>query len=207
MNAYQNFLDFFSMHNKERLDGLGESYFTAMTQAERQMAFDYLLKLVETGGSEESVHGLFRADSSRAVVAVRGLLDKGVLNGEAQIAAAWNIFQINADPSILPIFIQFMSGPDPRLRGQAAYYVPAALCTNELKSALQGMIRTETVQLARIHAVDKLLKCYGVTKESLGKDKYRSLYLGLHSEEGRAKEAAFEQLAHLDNSKGRNTSS
>jgi hypothetical protein len=67
MNAYQNFLDFFSMRNKERLDGLSESYFTPMTREERGMAFEFLLKRVEKGGTEESVNGLFRADERRAI--------------------------------------------------------------------------------------------------------------------------------------------
>lgn len=57
MSAYQNFLDFFSMHNKERLDGLSEIYFAEMTQQEKGMAFNHLLKMVEAGGSEESVNG------------------------------------------------------------------------------------------------------------------------------------------------------
>jgi hypothetical protein len=198
MNAYQSFLDFFSVHNKERLDGLSESNFTAMTQAEREIAFNHLLKLVEAGGTEESVNGLFRVDRSRAVIPVKRLLETGVLSAEAQIAAAWNFCQIQVDDSILTIFIQYMAGPDRRLRAKAAYYVPAAMFTSELKSALQGMIRTETEQLARIHAVDKLLECYGVTEESLEKNKYLSLYRGLHSEDVRTKEAAFKQLDDLD---------
>jgi hypothetical protein len=200
MNAYQHFLDFFSMHNKERLDGLSESYFTAMTPKEREMAFDYLLVLVQKGGTEESVNGLFRADASRAATAVKPLLESGVLCGEAQIAAAWNLCQIKLDEKMLPIFISNMAATDPELRERAAYYVPASLLTSELKSSLKGMVRTETKQLARIHAVDKLLKCYGATKESLGKDRYQCLYRALHSDDVRAKEAAFKQLDDLDES-------
>lgn len=74
MDAYQDFLNFFTLHNKERLDGLSEQYFTAMTRDERARAFDYLMARVERGGSEESVFGLFRADSQRAVAPVRRLL-------------------------------------------------------------------------------------------------------------------------------------
>jgi len=197
MSAYQDFLDFFSMHNKERLDGLSESYFTAMTQEERARAFNYLLKLVEAGGTEESVHGLFRADSSRAVEPVELLLQAGVLNEDAQIAAAWNIYRIKKDESLLSVFIRFMASQEERLREKAAYYVPADNLTSELKSALQGMIRVETKQLARIHAVDKILECYGVSEESVGKNKYINIYRGLHSENLKDKEAAFKQLEKL----------
>lgn len=61
MTAYQSFLDFFSMHNKEHLDGLSEIYFTEMTLQQRAMAFNHLLKMVEAGGAEESMNGLLLA--------------------------------------------------------------------------------------------------------------------------------------------------
>jgi len=182
MNAYQNFLDFFSMHNKERLDGLSESYFTAMTPAER--------------GTEESVHGLFRADPVHAVEVMERRLDEGTLSGEAQIAAAWNLRRNGSDTDFLPIFIRYMSSPDRHLRRKAAYFVPAEF-SYELKAALQAMIRTENEQLPRIHAVDTLLACYGVSEESVGDDMYCCLYLGLHSEDPSAKERAFKRLDAL----------
>lgn len=196
MNAYQNFLDFFSMHNKERLDGLSESYFTEMTQEERSKAFDYLLQLVEAGGTEESVNGLFRADRDRAVAPIKRLLATDALVGEAKIAAAWNLCQIESSNSLLSVFINFMSSSDRRLRAKAAYYVPANL-TDELKTSLQGMIRVETEQLARINAVDKLLECYGVTEESVGKSRYLNFYRDLHNEDLRVKEMAFKDLDKL----------
>lgn len=197
MNAYQRFLDFFSMQNKERLDGLSESYFTDMTPEEREMAFNYLLKLVEKGGTEESVNGLFRADRNRAVESIKQLMASGVLNGDAEIAAAWNLSRIGNDDALIQIFIRFMADPDERLREKAAYYVPTSNLTPELKSRLQGMIRVETGQLARIHAVDKLLECYGVSEESVGQKEYLSIYRGLHNEDLRTKEKAFKQLDRL----------
>ena len=185
------------MHNKERLDGLSESYFTPMTQQERRMAFKYLLTLVEGGGTEESVNGIFRADQNSAVEPIKRLLTSGALNGEAQIAAAWNLYKINKDSKLLSIFINFMSSPDRRLREKSAYYVPADFLTSELKEALKGMIRTETEQLARIHAVDKILECYGVSEESVGRRAFSDLYKGLHSSNLQVKEAAFKRLDAL----------
>lgn len=196
MIAFQNLLDFFSMHTKERLDGLSVSYFTAMTPAERTMAFNYLLTHFAAGGTEESVHGLFRADPGRAVRVMEQLLEDDKLSGEAQIAAAWNLQQNRSDRDLLPVFIKHISSPERRLREKAAYYVPAVF-SDELKTALQGMIRTETDQLARIHAVNKLLECYGVTKAAVGEGTYRSIYRGLHSEDLMEKERAFNQLDAL----------
>jgi len=193
MNAYQNFLDFFSMHNKERLDGLSESYFTAMTEEERGSAFNYLLKRVGANGTEESVNGLFRAAPLRAVATIKQLLKNDSLSGEAQISAAWNLYQEQSDSNLISVFVHFLNDPDPRLRAKAVYFAPAVL-TAELKAGLQGMIRTETVQLPRIHAVDKLLACYGVTEESVEPIKYLSIYRDLHNEDSAAKERAFKQL-------------
>lgn len=59
------------------------------------------------------------------------------------------------------------------------------------------MIRTKTELLARINAVDKMLKYCGITKESVGEAKYSSLFRGLHSEDSRVNEAAFKDLASL----------
>jgi len=191
MSAYQNFLDFFSMHNKERLDGLNESYFVPMTANERSMAFDYLLEKVEAGGTEESVHGLFMADASRAAPIVKELLTKKSLRDEAQIAAAWNLYR--HDPSLLTVFIDLMSSDNRHIRAKAAYYVPAEF-EPELISRLQGMIRTETDRMALIHATNKLLECYGITRESVDKEEFSKFYRGLRSDDQNVKEMTFRQL-------------
>jgi uncharacterized protein YoaH (UPF0181 family) len=197
MNAYQNFLDFFSMRNKERLDGLSESDFTPMTREERGMAFELLLKRVEKGGTEESVNGLFRADERRAIETIKRLLASGALNGEAQILAAWNLYRIERDPELLAVFIRFMSDHDAELREKAAYYVPSDTLTDELKYALQAMIRTETEQMALINAVNKLLACYEVTRESVDKETFSRFYRGLRSDDLAAKEKTFARLDSL----------
>jgi hypothetical protein len=196
MSAYQRFLDFFSMHNKERLDGLDESYFSDMNQKERDMAFGYLLKLVRAGGTEESMHALFRADSERAVEPVEQLLNAGTLNKEAQIAAAWNLREVKWDDKLLSIFICHMTSFDHRLRSMAAYYVPP-LSSGELKSALRAMIRVETVLLPLIHAVNKLFECSGVTEDSIGEKRYLQIYRNLRSDDLQLKERAFKELEDL----------
>lgn len=80
------------------------------------------------------------------------------------------------------------------MREKAVYYAPAEGFDSELKAALQGMIRTETRQLARVHAVDKLLAFYGISELSADKKTYLSIYRNLHSEDLQKKEAAFRQL-------------
>jgi hypothetical protein len=197
MDAYENFLQFFSMCNRERLDGLCESYFTLMTSHERRMAFDYLLALVEAGGSEETINGLFIADCDRAIAPVSRLLADAALNKEAQIVAARHLYGVDGRQDLLRIFIHYMADPDVTLREKAAYYVPADIWSDELRDALEAMIRTETKQLARIHAVDKLMRIYGVDEQSVGETVYLDIYRGLRSPEMHMKEAALSRLATL----------
>jgi hypothetical protein len=197
MNAYQNFLDFFSMCNKERLDGLCESHFTGMTSHERARAFDYLLELIKAGGSEETINGLFIADHGRAIAAVSRMLADATLNEEARIVAARHLYDIDRRQDLLCIFTHYMAHPDARLRKKAVYYAPADIWSEELRIALEAMIRTETEQLARIHAVDKLLRIYGVDEQSVGETVYRDIYRGLHSPAAHMKEAALSRLTSL----------
>ena len=197
MNAYQNFLDFFSMNNRARLDGLSEIYFAGMTNQERSMAFDYLLNLVNDGGSRETVHGLFLADAARAAPIVRELLEAHKLREDADIAAAWNLQQIAPDAALLSVFIRLMSSTDKYNRANAAFYVPADVITAELDAALKSMIRTETETLPLVNAINKLLECHGITRESVSKEKFSHFYRGLRSDEARDKEVISQELDRL----------
>lgn len=197
MTAYQNFLSFFSMYNKERLDGLGGIHFLEMTRQERLMSFKHLLKMIEDGGSEESINGLFLADATHAQPVVAELLKNEVLRDEAKIAAAWNLFRMHPEPLLLSVFVELMSSEDKRIRAKAAYYVPSNMVTSELIHRLEGMIRTETDTLASINATNKLLECYGINRGSVEKEEFSRLYRGLRSDEPNDKEQIFKQLGRL----------
>ena len=197
MNAYQNFLDFFSINNREHLDGLNDIYFIGMTAQERSLAFDYLLKLVHDGGSRETVHGLFLADARRAAPIVRKLLDAHELREDAEIAAAWDLQQIAPDASLLSVFIRLMSSTDKYNRANAAFYVAADVLTPELDAALKGMIRTETETLPLVNATNKLLECHGITRQSVSKAVFSHFYRGLRSDDARDKDAMFKDLDDL----------
>lgn len=187
------------MFNKERLDGLDESYFSDMTPNERAKAFQYLLDRARAVGGEESINGLFVADPVKAREPVEGLLKANALTERGKISAAWNLYRLTRDEQLLPIFVDGMRSADSEVRGMAAYYAPPDHLTSEFKAALQGMIRTETDLLPRIHAVNKLLDCYGVSKESVDKAIWSSIYKGLHSDDQSDKERAFNLLEDLVN--------
>jgi hypothetical protein len=197
MNAYQNFLDFFSMNNRERLDGLNEVYFSGMTEQERAMAFNYLLDRLDGGGSRETVQGLFLADPGRAAPIVRELLQANKLREDAEIAGAWELGRLEPDPGLISVFIRLMSSSDKYNRANAAFYVPSTVLTEELDRALKGMIRTETETLPLVNATNKLLECYGITRESVRKEEFSRFYRGLRSETPRDKEAIFKELDEL----------
>src|SRR2546426_819727 len=101
MNAYQNFLNFFEMHNKERLDGLNEIYFTEMTEDERMAAFNYLLKMIKERPTAESVRGLFIADAKRSSIVVKEMLENKLFQGETELIAAYNLYRAEPDPSLI----------------------------------------------------------------------------------------------------------
>ena len=195
--AYQNFLDFFTTANKERLDGLDDTHFNDMSPEERSKAFDFLLQRVLNGGSRESVGGLFVADPARAAPIVRQLLDSGKLHEDAEISAAWELYQIQPDSSLIPAFTKLMSSADQTNRSNAAFYVPADVLTPELDAALKGMIRTETETLPLVSAINKLLECHGITRESVSKEEFSKFYLGLRSDVLTDKEKIFRQLGSL----------
>ena len=73
--------------------------------------------------------------------------------------------------------------------------VPCALFTDLLKVGLEGMIRTETNQLALSHATTKLLKCHGIMRGLVPKEVYSSLYLGLQVDNVSVREANLRRLA------------
>lgn len=197
MNAYQNFLDFFSSGGRERLDGLSDIHFSGMTGEERAMAFEYLLKMVLEGGSRESVNGLFTADAERAAPVVKALLAAHKLREDAEIAAAWYLNRLRPDSSLIPVFIRLMSSSDEHNRANAAFYVPADDFTPELDAALKAMIRTETETLPLVNATNKYLECHGIIRESVSKEEFSRLYRGLRSDEARDKEAVFTELENM----------
>lgn len=181
MSAYQKFLDFFSMYNKERLDGLSAAYFSPMTQEERKRAFDYLLDLVKKGGSGESVNGLFLADPERAAQAIKPILESGVLNPDAEIAAAWNLYQVSVDQNLIKIFIKYMFNSDKKLREKAVYFLPVIFPTVEIMRSLTGMVLTESEALPLVHATNKLLECHGLVRGKTEQSKFSRYYKGLRS--------------------------
>ena len=194
MNAYQNFLDFFSTNHRGRLDGLNELHFAAMTAQDRALAFDYLVKFLEEGGSRETVNGLFLADAVRAAPVARELLGARKLREDAEIAAAWQLQRVQANADLLAVFIRCMASGDKYNRANAAFYVAADVLTAELDAALKTMIRKETETLPLVNAINKLLECHGITREAVDKARFSRFYRGLRSKESHEKEAIFEAL-------------
>ena len=197
LDAYQNFLHFFSTFNRERLEGLSLQHFIDMNLQEKDKAFEYLLRRIEGGGSAETVDGIFLADFQPALPLVTQLMEAGLLNDEAHLAAASNIFSITKDRNLLTIFIRFLASSDVRLREKAAGTVPTHIFSDELKLALEGMIRNETERLAHINAGNALLEYHGITKESLGKKKYLGIYRHLLNEDKAKRELGLQEIDSL----------
>ncbi|WUR14618.1 hypothetical protein E7V67_005800 [[Empedobacter] haloabium] len=196
MNTYQKFLDFFSMHNKERLDGLTSAYFDGMAQDERKRAYDFLFARVVSGGVEEDVNGIFMADSGKAMKDMAVLLNAKQLGNIAEIVVAGHMAAAGVNMDLLPIFINAMSSPERELRELGARYVPATVEPNVL-NGLQGMVRTETDRRLLIQAATKLLQCFDLSVHTIDKDEYIDLFNDLLSNEIEKKERALAKAKAL----------
>ena len=164
-----------------------------MSAQERVQAYDYLLTRVQTGGSDESINGLFLADERRASIDATDLLQAGRLRPKAEILAAWNIFRLTEDVAMVAYFAKALSNAKADVRGAAAW-APASAPTQALIKGLQGMVRTETAELPMIHAVNKLLECHGVTKETVNAKEYKLYYRVLWSDDPATMTATFSML-------------
>lgn len=104
---------------------------------------------------------------------------------------------VGLEESEKEVFVQLMSSADKRIRAKAAYYAPSDMPLPELISGLEKMIRMETDTLASINATNKLLECYGVTRDSLKKEEFSHFYRALRSGDSNDKEKIFDQLRRL----------
>ena len=122
---------------------------------------------------------------------------KKLFNGESELAAAINLYCADPDLSLIPVFIEAMSSTENRLRAGAAYYAPSDILHPELISALKGMIRTETYRLAALNATNKLLECYGITRELVGKDEFSRFTKGFEVKIKKIKNLLLKSLKNL----------
>lgn len=167
--AYQRFLDFFQLTGTQRMQGPDGFVFDAMTPDERRQAWDFLWARVAAGGTGESVDLLFWADEVRAALEVPALIAAGRLRPQAEVVAAWNVYQSLRDPAMLSCFVRALADANPEVRGEAACRAPAGAPTRALLHGLREMVLHETDRLAYVHARNKLLQCHGVTEEALGR--------------------------------------
>lgn len=194
MSAYQQFLNFFSKFDKERLDGLSSAYFEPMPPDERALAFNYLKDLVANGGSEESVNGLFLADPKKASAYVRPLLGTGKLRPQAELCAAWNLYELEPSPDLASYFCTYMSSPEKRIREKAALWAPETPPMEEVIRSLIGMIFTETEKLPQINATNKLLAIHGLTRDGSSREEFSYFYRGLRSENLNIQQQTIDEL-------------
>lgn len=152
-----------------------------MTTAERRQAFDYLLEKVQAGGTVESVHGLFLADPSRATCENLRFIEQGILRPEAEVAVAWNLYRMNPNADVLPVFIRHLGSPDSNTRQVAVSHLPTSRVTPDLLEALKGLVLVETVELTHLHAVRKFLVCLGIS-ESANRPLYANFYRQLRGD-------------------------
>lgn len=89
----------------------------------------------------------------------------------------------------------FSASNKERLDGLSEVYFTGM--TPELDAALKAMIRTETETLELVNATNKLLECYGITRDLVSKEEFSRFYRALRRDNASDKELAFTELENF----------
>jgi hypothetical protein len=201
MSAYQSFLDFFSMHNKERLEGPSESYFVALSDSEKEEAWKFLQDGFES--SAELITGLYNLDRARAAPLFKEAIEAPMKSSPypaEQKAIETNrllmlryINSVEPDEKYIAAMCEFSNSQFGDVRTEFAQSLSVHQITPEAVDALKGIIFTETETIPLTSAITKLMVIHGMEfdrKSSV----YKSLYMSLRSADPKEKMAAMGRL-------------
>lgn len=186
---YQNFIDFFSLRQRSRLDGLDATYFSPMSAAEKDMAFEYLKNGFEI--SEERLRGLYLCNPDKALALFKDALslpekkgsnkreDEAILMNRVLMAG----YICNADPTQENIdalvSLDVASGSEDT---RSAFYewIPKKPTTSKAISRLVEGVLKEVNRMVLASAASKLMASYGMLF-NMHDNEYKRIYRGLIS--------------------------
>lgn len=185
--TYQKFLDFFSLTQRARLDGLDSTYFSSMSEAEKDMAFEYLKDGFEI--SEERLRGLYLCDAKKALLLFKDTLRQPVKKGSNKredeailmnrVLMAGYICNANPTQENINILVSLdvASGSEDT---RSAFYecIPIEPTTSKAISRLVEGVLTEVDRLALASAASKLMASYGMLFD-MRDNEYKRIYRGL----------------------------
>lgn len=195
------FYRFFETYGSERLNGLNESHFQGLSDAEREEAWRFLEDGFEK--SEERIAGLYKLDARRAVALFKKALQLHVepspyaASRESQEMCRLLLLRfvnsVEPDRKYVDAMTQFANSEFKNVRAQFAMSVPVSHVTPEAVDALKGMIFTETERIPLASAITKYMVIHGMDFD-MEDPMYNSIYMALRSDDPKAKIAAFKSL-------------
>lgn len=206
--AYQHFLDFFKLTERERLEGLDKSYFSEMTEEEKNDAFEFLKSQPDFECFSETLYGLYLCNQEKAINLFKDLLKKEIKVYEIQrdndLELHGRVFMAGYVCNIEPtktninnlVSIDVSKARDD-VRNLKYRLIPSSPTTLEaidfLKNALKDELKRPDTDSASTTAKLTLMSIYGVEFDMNDKN-YMSISRGLMSSNEEEKLAAFKKL-------------
>ena len=193
-NSYQRLFNFFELSQRERMDGLDQSYFSEMTAEEKEMAFQYLERYFEV--SEESLKGMYLCFPDRAITKFKEALKKPMHRKESKredeallmcrILMAGYV--CNAEPTAenINVLANFdIANENEDIRAMLYKMIPSNPTSEAALETLENAILTEKDRLPASTAIIKFMASYNLLfdmNDSTYKKVYRGLMSDLHSD-------------------------
>lgn len=195
---------FFDEKGPARLQGLDESYFSDLNQAEKNEAWNFLKDKFWL--SSDCITGLYLIDPLKAVELFKGRLAEPSPSShyaalqealeENRLLMLSYISKSELDDKYCSLLIQFSESKFSKIRAQFASTLPTHHVKPSVIDALKSMIFTETERLPLTNAITKLMVIHGLdfdTDDPL----YKSIYLALRSDDVKEKKSAIRRLEEL----------
>lgn len=200
------FYQFFETYGSHRLDGLNDSHFQGLSDAEREEAWNFLKDRFEA--SDERISGLYKLDPSRAVALFKEALNHPIEPSPyaasresremCRLLLLRFVNNVEPDRKYVDAMTEFAGSEFEDVRAQFAMSVPIYHVTRQAVDALKGMIFTETKQIPLAAAIAQFMVIHGMDFD-MEDTLYNSIYMALRSNDPSAKKAAIKRLedSHL----------
>jgi hypothetical protein len=207
---YQHFLDFFKLTGRDRFEGLDKGYFSAMTEEEKNDAFEFLKSQPDFECFSETLYGLYLCDPEKAINLFKDLLKKEIKVYEIQrdndlelhgrVFMAGYVCNIETTKTNINNLVSIdVSKARDDVRNLKYRLIPSSPTTLEaidfLKNALKDELKRPDTDSATATATAKLtlMSTYGVEFDMNDKN-YMSISLGLMSSNEEERLSAFKKL-------------
>jgi hypothetical protein len=195
---------FFDKTGSERLQGLDPSYFSGLSQNEKEEAWNFLSDRFAL--STDTISGLFLLDQNRAVSAFKKEIDAPISASlfpeqrenreECRLLMLQYINSVEPDVKYVMAMNEFAASEFEDVRTLFVQSIPTHGVTSETVDALKAIIFTETEILPRVAAIQKFMLLHGMDFDRKN-PLYKSLYKSLSSDDPKEKLAAMARLEDM----------